>query len=411
MKVAFINFTYGDGSTGKIAINIYNRIKARGDECRVYYGVQPSNPDGREDFYYFGNKNIFVMDHVISNITGLSGALAFLPTKKLFKMLDEYEPDVIWLYNLHGGYVNEYWLLDYAKKKAKWTLYSMADEYPFLGKCCYAYDCGKYKDEKGCHKCPQLKNSPKSLIFDNSHFHFKKKEKAYKGFNNISFISATYVVEKAKKSWLLKDKEFFPRDSRVDVQHMYYPRDTKAIRSELGIPEEKKVVILCASIHTVYKGVKYFLQAAEMCMEDNIQFVNVGYSGDEKLCPANYMPLPYVKDQNRLSELLSLADAYVCTSISDAQPNACLNALGCGTPIIGFNVSGVPYIAPSPLGTYVEPFDVDALADTIRKLPRKTQSIIEQCHQYALERYDTTYNKPKDYLDVIEERISGGKDK
>jgi len=404
MKVAIINYTWGDSSTGKITVNMYDGLVRAGHDAKVFFGVMPTTGTERENFIYFGNKAVFFIDHIISNLTGLSGALSFLTTRKLFKMLDDYSPDIIWLYNLHGGYVNEYWLLDYAKKKAKWTIYSMADEYPFLGKCCYSYDCDKYMFERGCYDCPQLRDSPRSLIFDNSQFHFKMKEKAYKDFDHISFVSAPYVVDKAKKSWLVKDKEFFISDSHVDVQHMYYPRATEKIREELKIPVGKRIMLVCASISSAYKGVKYFLEAARRCLSDDIVFINVGYGGDEALCPSNYIPLPYVHDQNRLSELMSLADAYVCTSIVDAQPNACLNALGCGTPIIGFNVSGVPYIAPEGLGTYVTPFDVDELCDAIRKTPKKTQAIINACHEYAMQRYDLS-KATNDMFDTISKRV------
>ena len=411
MRVAIINFTWGDGSTGKITVNLYNRAINAGNEAKVYFGVKPNSGEEKKGFVYFGNKFCFWIDHVISNITGLSGALAFLPTLKLLRMLNEFKPDVIWVYNIHGGFVNEYWLLNYAKKHAKWTLYSMPDEYAFLGKCCYSYDCEKFKHPEGCHHCPQLKDSPKSLFFDNSHFHFKKKEKVYMGFDNITFISAPYVVDKAKSSWLLKDKEFFARDSKVDVQHLYYPRDPSSVRRELGIAKDKKVVMVCASINSAYKGVKYFLEAARKCENDDIVFVNVGYGGDESILPSNYISLPYVHDQNKLAELLSMADAYVCTSIADAQPNACINALGCGTPIIGFNISGVPYMASEEFGTFVTPFDIDELADVIRKLPKKTQERIDACHEYALKRYDFQRKiDNEEFLDIIAKRIGENKD-
>jgi len=411
LKVAIINSTCGFGSTGKITAKMYADVIREGHSCKVFYGVKTvEDGDPNPDFVYFGNKFCSFVDHAVSNLTGLSGALAFYPTWKLFRELDAFQPDVIWLYHIHGGFVHEYWLLDYAKKKAKWTLYSMADEYPLLGKCCYSYDCTKYQEQTGCHHCPQLRESPRSLIFDNSGYHFRKKQQAYAGFDNLTFLSAPYVVEKAKGSQLLKDKEFYTTDTHVDIAGVYYPRDPAAIRAELGIPEDRKVMIICAPLDVEYKGVKYFLEAARKCEGDGIVFVNVAYGGDPALCPSNYIPLPYVNDQNRLCELLSLADAYVCTSIADAQPNACLNALGCGTPVIGFNVSGVPYVAPNEFGTFVKPFDVDQLAEAIRNHPRKTPETVAACHAYALARFgfpepDPNAPPQKTLLQTIEERI------
>lgn len=412
MKVAIINNTCGFGSTGKITAKMYQDVVDSGHQCKVFYGVKTvEDGEPNPDFVYFGNGFCSFVDHVISNLTGLSGALAYYPTWKLFRELDAYQPDIIWLYHIHGGFVHEYWLLEYAKKKAGWTLYSMADEYPLLGKCCYSYDCTKYQDERGCHHCPSLRESPRSLIFDNSGYHFRRKLKAYTGFDNLTFISAPYVVEKAKGSWLLKDKEFITSDTHVDIANTYYPRDPGAVREELGIAPDKKVMIICAPLSSEYKGVKYFLEAARLCEKDDIVFINVAYDGDPAACPGNYVILPYINDQNRLCELLSLADAYVCTSIADAQPNACLNALGCGTPVIGFNASGVPYVAPNEFGTFVKPFDVEALAEAIRQQPRKTPERIKACHAYALERFgfppesEEPQKEQKSLIDIIGERI------
>lgn len=389
MKVAMINVLCGSKSTGKNTVTIYNKLKNYGFDVKVFYGVRSEeNSNDPEDFVYFGNSFLFKVDHAISGITGLAGSLANIQTTKLFKELDIFKPDIIWLYSIHGGYVNEFRLLNYCKEKAKWTFYGMADEYPFLGKCCYAYDCDKYLNKKGCHNCPQKKESPKSLFFDNSHLFFRLKEKAYSGFDTITFGSAPYVIDRARKSWLLKDKEFYEKDATVDIENVYYPRDTSAIQEELGIEENQRVVILCASYGTVYKGAKYFHEAAKKCEDSkDIVFIHVGFDAQDIKTPSNMITIPYVKDQNRLSELLSLADAYVCTSIADAQPNACLNALGCGTPIIGFNISGVPYIATSEFGTYVEPFDTDQLANAIRNVNKKTDKSIRACHEYAKERY------------------------
>ena len=408
MKIAIINMVCGFGSTGKNTIGMYNDIINQGHCAKVFYGAQRIKGNKNPDFIFFGNKLSFFVDHVLSALFGLSGALEIIPTHKLFKELDAFSPDVLWLCNLHGGYVNEYRLLNYAKKKAKWTLYSMVDEYPFLGKCCYAYDCDKYKEQGGCHHCKHLKDSPRSLFFDNSHFHFKRKQRAYSDFHNITFISAPYVVEKAKESILLHDKEFITTDTTVDIKGMYYPRDVQKLRSKLGIPEQNKVMILCASCKNPYKGTQYYLELAKRCEHDNISFIHVGFNGNINDCPPNYIVLQYVDDQNELAELLSLADAYVCTSIADAQPNACLNALGCGTPIIGFNVSGVPYVATSEYGTFVSPFNIEELVNAVRSFPKKTAIMAERCHQYALERFGgkSIVNPEESLLSIIERRIT-----
>lgn len=40
----------------------------------------------------------------------------------------------------------------------------MIDEYPYMGKCCYSYDCNQFVSE--CPKCTQHKSYPPSLFME-----------------------------------------------------------------------------------------------------------------------------------------------------------------------------------------------------------------------------------------------------
>lgn len=409
MKVAIINAVCGYSSTGKNVVYLYNFFKNEGYEVKIFYGIKyEENKNDIEDFVYFGNNVLFKLDHIVSALTGWSDSLANKQTDDLLTELKHFKPDIVLLYNIHGGYLNEFRLLEYCKLNIKWTLYFMPDEYSFTGKCCYTKDCNKYMCQKGCYSCEQQRTTPRSLIFDNSQRIFKKKEKAYNSFDNITFVSAPYIVEKGKKSWLLKDKEFFDIDSFVDIKNMYYPRDVTQVRKELKIDERKRVVMLCASLSSPYKGAVFFHEAARRCIGvDDLVFINVGFDGDINKCSSNMIAIKYIHDQNKLSELLSLADAYVCTSISDAQPNACLNALGCGTPIIGFNVSGVPFVASAEFGDFVEPFNIELLVSAIKNVKKKTKERINQCHNYAMQRFslEASEKKLKELMDKVINRI------
>ncbi len=384
MKVALINSVVS-GSTGRGIYKNLTRLTERGHEVKVFYGRNKDESITSSNYVFFGSKTFSRIHMIGTCFLGLNGCLSNVPTTRLLKMLDEYQPDIVWLSNLHGEYINIFRLLNYLKKKNIWTVYGMPDEYAFCGKCCSAYNCDKYKTR--CEKCPHLRDYPRSYIFDNSAKLFNLKKKAYDGFDKIVFRSAPYVVNKAKDSALLRDKEFFTTDSSVDMTGCFYPRETKSIRKELGLSESTKVMLLCAPIKDVLKGGEYFLEAAKKTEGEDIAFINVSYGGSMDNLPSNFIALPFERDRNRLAELYSLADAYVCTSKSDAQPNACLEALGCGTPIIGFNTSGVPFIAPNEFGTFVTPFDVDELVEAIKRHPRKTQEKIEQCREYGKSRF------------------------
>ena len=85
----------------------------------------------------------------------------------------------------------------------------------------------------------------------------------------------------------------------------------------------------------------------------------------------------------------SLGDLFVFPSLMDSMSNACLDALACGTPLLCFNTSGMPFLGDDSVLTLVEPESVDQLVDAISRTKKKTQEQIDTCRNYALKRYDS----------------------
>jgi glycosyltransferase involved in cell wall biosynthesis len=101
---------------------------------------------------------------------------------------------------------------------------------------------------------------------------------------------------------------------------------------------------------------------------------------------------------------MSIADAYVCTSVGDTTPSVCLAALGCGTPLIGFDYEGVTDCAPNEFGTYVPIGDIDALAKVVAATKKKTNEDIEKIRAFAIQQFspESVYKKQVGiYKDLI----------
>ena len=68
--------------------------------------------------------------------------------------------------------------------------------------------------------------------------------------------------------------------------------------------------------------------------------------------------------------------------------------MSCGTPICGFNISGIPTCADAPFGYYVEPRDVDSLARIVDNMPKKSIESIKRTREYAESRFSSKdYNR------------------
>ena len=390
MKVLFINSHYDVGSTGKLGKSFLSYAREKGHDVGVIYATGPQKIDIPfiKLKYSLTRKITIVMERLL-------GSFSFSPfsTLKAIYFIRKFCPDVIYFGNLHGYYINYSMLYKYVNKIGIPVVQLLWDEFPMTGSCTFSFECEKFQEK--CNKCPRLKDYPRSIFFDNSFKQQMIKKKLYKENNRCCFVSVPFTAERAKLSMLLCDKEIVSVDEAVDQKKYFYPRDTDDLRLQLKISREKRIILTVGVYPSERKGGRYFLELAEKCKENpDYVFIHIGFDGDKRICPSNYIPIGYVSDQDLMAKYYSLADLFICTSFAETQPNTCLEALSCGTSICGFNISGIPTCADYPYGQYVEPRDVEALKRIVLKTRKKTEDKISQTVKYARSRFSSEkYNE------------------
>lgn len=399
MKVAILTNWARTRSIGKIAWGLRDELVEQGYETKLFYGRKDELAENEKDVIRFCTDREIYSNAALARIFGNEGFNAKASTKRLIEYLEDFNPDVFYIIILHGYYVNFPMLFDYLGKKKTKVIYLMLDEYAFLGKCPYSFECNQFKTE--CISCNHLSDYPRSLLFDRANDIFKAKEIAYSKIKDLSFVGIQYTVDRAKQSALLKKHKLIVMDEAVDLRGTYYPRETSNLRNKLGIPENNKVVVTVAPFSNPRKGTQYYLEAAKLLSErKDITFVHVGFDGDRKICPSNYIPISYVSNQDELAEYYSLADLFVCTSLAETIPASCLEALSCGSPILGFKISGMPTCADEKRGTFVEACNSKQLADVISEISKKSENDISMCREYAKSRFDAKEYRMK-LVDLI----------
>ncbi len=385
MKVLIVNVNAYSGSTGKITKGLYDYLVRTGHEVKVCYrGIKEkhiSNPD----FIPIVSRYEFKPSVVLARLTGLESHFSFMATRRLKRFVRKFKPDVVQLYNIHGNYIRAYSFLEYLKDSDIPVVYSMLDEFAYMGKCPYPVDCEKFKVE--CGHCPQKSVYPESWLFDVSKYLFHKKKRIYEGFDKIIFTGPPFVCKRANGSFLLKDKQVEELYEPFSFKESYFPRDTKELRKKLGYNDDDRV-IMCASGTRPRKGGQYFIEVAKKLKDvPNLKFIFVGYDRTDWKFSPNVTVKGFISDSNELAEYMSIADAYVCTSVGDTTPSVCLAALGCGTPLIGFDYGGVVDCAPNEFGTYVPIGDIDALAKAVAVTKKKTTEDSEEIRAYAVTQF------------------------
>jgi FkbM family methyltransferase len=224
-------------------------------------------------------------------------------------------------------------------KKIVWTLHDMN---PFTGGCHYSGNCYGY--ENHCGRCPQLGSEN---INDLSYNIWKTKKSAYQLLDITVVSPSQWLAECAKKSSLLSSfpVHVIPNGLPTDA---FKPYPQKQIRESLKVPESSFVILFGAdSINNARKGFQYLLQALNVLKkehkQDSIILAIFGSSNDiAKHLGYQTICFDYVEKNSELAMIYSMADVTVIPSLEDNLPNIVLESLACGTPVVGFNVGGIP---------------------------------------------------------------------
>jgi len=315
---------------------------------------------------------------------------------------DEYkEADVIHLHWINQGMVSISCLKQMMKdgKKIVWTLH---DEWPYLGICHYRGDC----QETACRNCPLLPGNT-------AHKHYLKKQELYKK-GNITFVGCSeWITQRAKQA--------MPEAQVVHINNciphnIFRYIDRQEARKKLSLPLDKKLILFCSQkLNDERKGYTYLQQALEQFTIHNSQFT---IQGPQSMALDSHSPkggeggglmtlcvgkgARYVSSPEEMALTYAAADVFVTPSLQDNLPNTIAEAMSCGTPCVGFNVGGIPEMIDHQQNGYIANYkDVADLAAGIQYV--LTHDMREAALHKAASAYGETHVAQK-YINVYESR-------
>lgn len=347
-KLLIINSVLGYSSTGRIVLDLARKYDQNGFEVKIAYGRDMKvSSDLDEAFQKYGvriGNNMDVYYHVLySRLTDKHGLASKVATRKFLKWADEFNPDILWLHNIHGYYINYEMLFEWIKTRpqmqVKWTLH---DCWAFTGHCAFfTYaQCEKWKS--GCENCPQLSMYPKSER-DNSKDNYNRKKSSFTGVQNLSIVTpSNWLKDEVKKSFL----------SEYPVEVVYNNINTAIFRKTPGDfrkrykLEDKKIILGVANDWDKRKGLDTFVELSKKLenIDKDYQIVLVGLSEKQiqELAKDNIkiLALPRTASATELAQIYSTADVFVNPTLEDNYPTVNLEAEACGTRVITYDTGG-----------------------------------------------------------------------
>jgi len=298
------------------------------------------------------------------------------------------EADIINLHWVNGVFDCKRAPSSMAGKPIVWTIHDMN---PFTGGCHYAGDCDRYK--MSCGKCPQLGSEKEH---DLSNIVWKKRNDAYPLLNVHIVSPSKWLAKCASESNLFSrfPVSVIPNGFPIDK---FKPYPQKEAREFFGIEMSTNVILFGAdSVVNKRKGFVYLLKALNniICSEkQNILLITFGHIPDNIMINIQYPVKNFGHvSEKQLSIIYSMADLFVITSLEDNLPNTVLESMACGTPVVGFNIGGIPdMIEHKETGYLAKSKNVDDLAKGISWIlssSEETKSkLSKQCRKKAEELY------------------------
>lgn len=229
------------------------------------------------------------------------------------------------------------------QKRIFWTLHDMN---PFTGGNHYTcdYDYSRYE-----------KLLQKNII---------KKSNYLKGSHLKVISPSVWLADEARKSKVFESLEVVVIPNCLNVE-VFKPTDKLVEKRKLQLPANKKVMLFVAeNPNDVRKGMKLLLQALKQLKHANDVFLLViGKKLEHENAAIEMRQLGSISSETELSAIYNSADFFVIPSLEDNLPNTILESMACGTPVIGFNIGGLPdMIINNQTGLLAAERDIVALA-------------------------------------------------
>ncbi len=370
MKVVQINATCGAGSTGKISVEISKLLSAKGIENYIFYFEGESDyPTGRKitTDYYLKSQAL------LSRAFGYYGFNSKSATKRLIEEIENVNPDIIHLHNIHCHGCNLQLLFEYLKNKKTKLVWTFHDCWAFTGYCMYFDMVGCDKWVTGCENCPQ--KSKYSWIFDNSKTLYEKKKSILKDLDLTIVTPSEWLAGITKKSYL-GNYPVKVINNGIDLS-LFEPTGSN-FKENYGIAD--KYMLLGVSFDwDERKGLNDFVQLSKE-LDKEYKIVLVGVNDNLKAqLPESIIAIGRTKTQKELAEIYSSADVFVNPTKEENFPTVNIECLACGTPIVSYETGGSSEIFDEACGVSVPKGDIEKLKTQIINICESKPFTKEAC--------------------------------
>ena len=395
LSVLHVNAMDNSGGSGRAAYRTHLGLRQLGVRSRMLVGWKVMHDDHAIGF--IGDHRLWMADRLCDRIwEPLSLQYLFYPSSFSLRWRHWYrEADVVQLYNTHGGYFSHTVLPALSRRRP--VVWRLSDMWPMTGHCAYSFDCERWKT--GCGRCPILADYP-ALRHDRTALLWRIKQRVYRHADLTIVAPSRWLAGLVRQSPLLSRFPVHVIPNGLDTQ-VFRPIEKGAARKVLGMEPGTPAVLFGAHFATDRrKGAELFRQALSRLTEARrakFELLIMGRESERWTAPAgvSLRRLGPIRDERLLATVYAAADLFVLPTLADNLPNGMIESMACGTPVVAFEIGGVPeavrHMDTGYLARYkdVEDFSRGVAlllddADLRQKMGRRCREVVEHDYSFQL---------------------------
>ena len=394
-KLLQINVTANWGSTGKITEQIGLLAMSYGWESYIAYG-RMMNPS-KSKLIKIGNSLEVYIHYALSRFLDMEGLASRRATRKLIRDIEQIEPNVVHLHNIHDHYLNYPILFEYLASHDIPVVWTQHDQWATTGHCAFnIVGCERWKSE--CRDCPVKERS--SLDLCNRNFNLKKKY--FTSLKNATIVTVSdWLKTQIEQSYLGKYPIKVIKNG-VDI-NVFKPQDTD-IKRKYGIGNNK-FILGVAHPWSERKALKDYIELSKLLPKGCI-VVLVGLNDKQRLnLPENIKGLGATQNLSELVMLYSMADVVLNLSYAETFGLTTVEGFACGTPSVVYNATASPELVTPETGFIVEPGNIGGVRDAVISIMKNGKNFYSRACVERAKCYFSSSDKYHEYINLYEELI------
>jgi glycosyltransferase involved in cell wall biosynthesis len=405
MKIIHLAYSDYIGGASVAAIRIHNCLYKNNINSRLWvnekfskhFAVEEPFNKISKNFKRLGRYITFPLLKVIKTNVPIHHSPSVFPSNWV-KLINNSDADIV---NLHWIQRETMSIKDISqiKKPIVWTLHDM---WAFCGAEHYTND-NRWREGYYSNNRPNYESG-----FDLNRWTWNRKKKYWK--NPIQIVTpSTWLAKCVKESALMKNWPVSVIASPIDTDQ-WTPMNKKNARQLLNLPPDANLILFGAvgGEKDPRKGYDLLLSALDYVKADKkikkIELVVFGQSKTKSQLDLGF-PIHYfghLENNLILRNLYNAADLMAVPSRQDNLPNTAVEAQACGTPVVSFDIGGLPDIVEhQKTGYLAKAFDTRDLANGITWVLEQNDSnkLGNNARERAVEKFSEKKTS-EDYMNI-----------